>query len=122
MDPLNDQPSADPKPQRRRAFRLRIPKGERLITSIDDVDHVVLEVSEYGLVIDAAEVESVDGICHGAIHWDAKNRSAFEGSVGGFAKGGRVIENVIGITMHDMVRLQRKLMKRYPAVRMWKTS
>ncbi len=122
MEPLNDEPVVGPNPQRRRAFRLRMPKGERLIASIDGVDHVVLEVSEFGLVIEAVNVASVDGVCQGVIHWDTRSRSEFKGSIGGAAKGGRVIENVIGISMRDMVRLQRELLKRYPAVGLWKIS
>jgi hypothetical protein len=93
-----------------------------LIATIEGTDHVVLEVSEYGLVVDAVEVPNCDGCCKGVIHWDSRNQSAFEGTMGAHAKGGRVIEILDGISMRDMVRQQRRLMSRYPSVRLWSDS
>ena len=121
MESLNDNSNVEPNRESRRVFRLRIPPTERVIASIGQVDLVVLEISEFGLVVKAIDVpHHPDGSCRGVIRWDGVHTSDFTGQVGDIAKGGRVIKNVTGITMRDMVRQQRKLINRYPAVRLWK--
>lgn len=88
----------------------------RLIATIENTDYVLCEVSEFGLVVDAVDVDHVDGVCHGIIHWGHKRRSQFKGTVGRCAKGGRVIENVTGITIREVLQLQRELLRRYPCI------
>ena len=117
MQLINEGQSYAADKDRRATFRLRLPKQEKLIATIGHIDHVVLEISEQSLVVDATEVPNRQGVCTGVVYWDEEHSSEFKGRLWGPALGGRIIKNVTGITMRDMVRQQRKLIRLYPAVR-----
>ena len=117
MELMNEEQSHKTDQDRRATFRLRLPRQQQLIAKIANIDHVVLEISEQSIVVDATEVPNRNGICTGVICWDDEHRSEFRGRLWVPALGGRVIKNVTGITLRDMVRQQRKLIRLYPAVR-----
>ena len=117
MQSMNEEQPPTANRDRRATFRLRLPRQEKLIATIADVEHIVLEISEQSVVVDAAEVPNRNGVCTGVIHWDDEHSSTFQGTLGVPALGGRLIKDVTGITMRDMVRQQRKLIRLYPSVR-----
>jgi len=108
---------------RRRVFRLRLPAGSLLKATVNGKEYAVVEVSEFAFVVANEEVESLEGECRGTIHWYDDQSSEFTGEVGRLSESGRVIWNVHGISMSDMVKAQRQLIQRFPSrVLLRKTS
>lgn len=108
--------------ERRRVFRLRLPVGATLLAVIGGVKFTVLEVSELSLLLAAESVPNHEGICRGVIYWTPDERSEFSGTVGATVNNRVIIHDVEGITMSHMVRQQRRVINRYPAIRQLKKS
>ncbi len=99
---------------RRRVFRLRLPLDCRLKATIGGQPFQVIEVSEFSFVVTQNDVGLADhGACSGTIVWNDNRSSEFTGAVGRVASHGRVIWNVEGILMSDIVSEQRRLVTRY---------
>lgn len=100
---------------RRRVFRLRLPDDALLSASINGQTYEVIEIAEFSLVVTAREVESQTDCFGGAIRWSDGTSSEFTGESGRLSQLGRVIWNVKGIQMRDVIGEQRRMISRFPA-------
>lgn len=101
---------------RRRVFRLRFPSCAMLQATIGNQPYEVLELAEFSLWVTAPDVPNLNGICTGILTWSDGNQSSFVGEVGPRKNGGRIICNIQGIRMNDVVSEQRRLIAKFPVV------
>lgn len=112
-----------PDPQnRRRVFRLRLPSKSLLKATIDGNVYDVVEVAEYSVWVTTKDVGDTNGICKGILHWSNGETSKFTGNPGPIRDNGRIILNVTGIAMQDIVGEQRRLIIRYPLAQQQKRA
>ena len=102
---------------RRRVFRLRFPNNAMLQATIGGLSYEVSEIAELSIWVTANHVENDNGICTGVVHWSNGVRTPFTGELGRYREGGRIIVNVKGISMHDVIGEQRRLIARYPILK-----
>ncbi|MFT5300106.1 MAG: hypothetical protein ACI87E_001642 [Mariniblastus sp.] len=104
---------------RRRFFRLRFPKNALLHATINGNAYRVVEIAEASMIVDHdGELDSGnDGICLGTIVWSNEKSSSFIGEVGRLSAYGRVIWEIQGIEMQDVIGEQRRLLQRFPGLR-----
>lgn len=101
---------------RRRVFRLKLPPGEELKAVINGQAYSVVEVAEFSLMVDCEEVQSTDGKCSGTIYWSDESESEFRGEIGRLNGNQRVVVNIRGISMPDVIGQQRRMLLKYPAI------
>ena len=102
-------------PNRRRVFRLRLPDDAMLSALINGQTYNVIEVAEFSIVVTTDEVNNELGVCEGTLRWSNGSSTSFSGEIGRLGQLGRVIWNVSGIQMKDVIGEQRRLLLRYPA-------
>ena len=102
---------------RREFFRLVFPVGEELAAWIDDAEYKVNEISERTIRFTAKEVPHLNGKCCGLLTWSDGRVISFEGLIGPLNRNQRVIIDVRGIVMPDIVAEQRRLLTRYPMLK-----
>lgn len=98
----------------RRVFRLKLPSEDMLKAVINDQVYLVQEVAEYSLWLTVPDIVGCRDAVSGTVIWNNGEESQFQGEVGRINKGARVIWNVTGIGMQDVVREQRRLLAKYP--------
>ena len=101
---------------RRRFFRLRLPWDAHLQANICGQSYDVQEVAEKSMWLTAREVKSFNGFCSGFLYWSDGTRTGFSGDVGQVKEGGRLILNIKGISMHEIVGETRRVIARFPLV------
>ena len=74
----------------------------------------VKEISEQGICLDSEEVKSFNGFCSGFIYWSNGEKSAFTGDADRNTPNGRVIVNIKGIDMREVVSETRRVAARFP--------
>ena len=102
---------------RRQFFRLVLPPGEELVTWIGDSEHLVNEISERSLRFTTPYVPNTRGVCEGLIQWSDGRITYFRGLIGPLNQSFRVIIDVFGIMMQDVIREQRRLLAKYPMLK-----
>ncbi len=102
---------------RRRFFRLAFPPGEELATWIEGSEYLVNEISERTLRFTKAYIPNKRGICRGILQWSNGNIVFFRGLTGPLNGNFRVIIDVLGIEMQDVIREQRRLLAKYPTIK-----
>ena len=101
---------------RRQYFRLRLPDEALLKANICGQTYDVQEVAEKSVWVTVQEVKSFNGFCSGFIYWSDGSQSGFSGDLGDVKEGGRLILNIKGISMHDVVGETRRMIAKYPLV------
>ena len=99
---------------RREFFRLRLPDQAKLKANICGQTYDVNELSEKSICIVAQEVKSFNGFCSGFIYWSDGQKTAFTGNVGQSTDNGRIILNIKGIDMSEVVSETRRIAARFP--------
>lgn len=99
---------------RRRVFRLRLPADSMLTVMIGGEVYDVAEISEYSLRVTTQDVNHEEGVCTGTIRWSDGEESKFTGGLGRIQNHCRVIWKIEGISMHQIVAEQRRLIIKYP--------
>ncbi len=102
---------------RRRFFRLQFPKGEELVALIMGVEYLVTEISERSLRFTVAEIPCQWGLCEGVLHWHDGRMTPFQGRNGPVRQSERIIIEVDGIAFADIIREQRRLLAKYPMLK-----
>ena len=108
----------EPFVNQRAFYRLRFPADALLRVRISGtglqtagVDFWADEVSEKTLRVTSVVQQFDKPACCGVIYWQSASPSAFEGRLGPVRGRRQLILGVVGITLSDMVREQRRLIK-----------
>jgi hypothetical protein len=101
---------------RRRFFRLCLPEDALLQATICGQPYDIQGVAEKSMWVTAREVKSFNGFCSGFIYWSDGTRSGFSGDLGEVKEGGRIILNIEGISMNDVVGETRRMLAKFPRV------
>ena len=100
---------------RRRVFRLRLPRHSLLKATIEGDDYEVLEVAEFSVLVNASDVANKNGKCKGTVFWSDGSQSEFTGEIGRLNGEHRVIVGVRGIMMSDVIGEQRRILRLNPS-------
>lgn len=101
---------------RRERFRVRLPADSMLEATINGLNYDVVEVAEFSIVVTATQVINKNGVCTGSIQWSDGHLAKFAGVLGRISEQGRVIENIAGFSTPDILKEQRRLLKKFPEV------
>ena len=101
--------------ERRRHFRLRFPKSERPIFDSTHGRLVVLEAAEQGLLVAATNIGHVGEPVTGLLIFQDGHRVDIQTLVFRVECSATVLNDVRGVAIADMLREQRRLMRKYPA-------
>jgi len=102
---------------RRRRFRVQLPPNLMLKATLNGIAYDVIEVAELSMVVTAQHVINEDGVCTGTIEFSDGRIQEISGQVGRLSHLGRVIYEIEGITAPDVVKEQRRLLRKFPTVR-----
>ena len=102
---------------RRRRFRVRLPADSTLAATINGLNYDIIEVAELSIVVTAMWVVNENGICAGSIRWSDGRVRQFTGELGRVSRLGRVIKNIKGFTAEDILKEQRRLLRKFPLVK-----
>ena len=102
----------------REYFRLYLPPGEELSVRIEGHVYKVDEISEQSVRIVLGANQYLPHFKRASIRWSDHRISYFSGELGPFrSRSRRLIVNIRGIGMNDIIKEQRRLLAKYPLLR-----
>ena len=101
----------------RRRFRVQFPPGSMLKAIINGLEYDVVEVAELSIVVTAKNVLNQGRICVGTITWSDGRHQEFTGNTGRLSDLGRVIDEIRGISVQEILREQRRLLRKFPRLK-----